>query len=602
MESIRRHKFFRRRVGFVWLHLAGIVCGFALTPGIGYLQAGGPTTEYLNTRLGVEYVGDEACRLCHLGQYESFKQTGMGRSMDYPSISDNLGEFVKPVTLHKKELNRFYSSWSEDGKFFHRESQLDAAGNETFSDVRAIAYAVGSGDHGRSYLVRQDDFLFMSPLTFYTSLGKWDLSPGYERGLSRGFSRPIGEGCVFCHSGLPQPVAGTLNRYRQPAFRILAIGCERCHGPGQLHVRQRRAGDPLEEPVDRSIVNPSKLSLPLRDNVCEQCHLEGDARVPRPGKIYLDFRPGKALDDVVAIFSVPPPLKGNRSSAAGQVEQMKLSRCWLASEGRLGCITCHDPHVQPRGAEAVSFFKKRCQTCHTHRSCRQALEIRQATSPPDNCLACHMPRRPLSTLAHTAVTDHRILRLPGNSPRSSSASELAGKTVNLIHDTRRPGQGDAASDLRTRALAYAQVAQFFPVYSTKALQLLRRAARKLPQDKDVQAVFGVVLSEGSPSTQSRRRAAHALEQAIALGSQSPAVRMRLADIRIREGQVTPAIQLLEDTIRFDPYYAPPYLALARLYLRLGDRKNGIDVLERVLKFHPGNETARKELKEARAAP
>ena len=38
-----------------------------------------PTVDYLNTRPGVEYVGDEACRQCHLSKYESFKKTGMGR-------------------------------------------------------------------------------------------------------------------------------------------------------------------------------------------------------------------------------------------------------------------------------------------------------------------------------------------------------------------------------------------------------------------------------------------------------------------------------------------------------------------------------------------
>src|SRR5262249_26229854 len=33
--------------------------------------------------------------------------------------------------------------------------------------------------------------------------------------------------------------------------------------------------------------------------------------------------------------------------------------------------------------------------------------------PDDSCMACHMPRLPGTDVAHTAVTDHRILRDPG---------------------------------------------------------------------------------------------------------------------------------------------------------------------------------------------
>jgi len=307
----------------------------------------------------VEYVGDETCQLCHPDKYESFKQTGMGMSTSLPSKSGRLSEFAKPVTIHKEGSSRFYAWWSEGGEFFHREYELDASGKEVFSDVRKVVYAVGSGDHGRSYLVRQGEFLFMSPLSYYSNPGKWDLSPGYEEGHFRGF-RPVPEVCVFCHTGRSRPVSGTLNRYRDPPVLALTIGCESCHGPGQLHVRERGEGKEVEGPVDRTIVNPSKLPPSLRDNVCEQCHLEGDVRVLRSGKALEDFRPGTPLDDVAAIFSVPARFKGERFRAIGQVEQMKLSRCWKSSGGRMACITCHDPHVQPRGEEAVSFFKKRC--------------------------------------------------------------------------------------------------------------------------------------------------------------------------------------------------------------------------------------------------
>ena len=111
---------------------------------------------------------------------------------------------------------------------------------------------VGTGANGFSYLVQRGDYLFQAPLSFYSKNGSWDLSPAHELG----FDRPIVTGCIVCHSGQPQPVANRNGLYRHP-FKELAIGCERCHGPGQLHVEAHTKGTPQGSGADRSIVNPA---------------------------------------------------------------------------------------------------------------------------------------------------------------------------------------------------------------------------------------------------------------------------------------------------------------------------------------------------------
>jgi hypothetical protein len=97
-----------------------------------------------------------------------------------------------------------------------------------------------------------------------------------------------------------------------------------------------------------SITNPAKLSPWLADNICMSCHQAGDARVLQAGKTYRDVRPGAELDDTLSIFLVP----FNRESAPKDdllehYLSMRLSKCYVKSGGRLGCIVCHDPHVQP---------------------------------------------------------------------------------------------------------------------------------------------------------------------------------------------------------------------------------------------------------------
>src|SRR5262245_22129297 len=409
---------------------AGIVIARALTSGVNASQA----VDYLNTRLGVDYVGDEPCRQCHQARYESFKRTGMGRSMSTPE-TESLVALSRPVQSAKD--GHVYSVFRRDGKLFHREEQLDSAHKPVFTETHEIAYCVGSGDHGQSYFIDRGGFLFLSPLSFYSSAKKWDLSPGYESGLYRGFTRPAGDLCISCHSGVPRPIPGAINQFKTPAFQILSIGCERCHGPGALHVAQRRAAEPLAGPTDPSIVNPRDLSARLRDDVCYQCHLSGEARVRRPAKTINEFRPGTLLDDNVAIFLVPASLKVGGFQALGQPEQIKMSRCRQPDGASLDCITCHDPHLQQSGAGAVKYFDAKCIKCHASGTGRFALAHGPDRPPVAGCITCHMPKKALTNIAHTSLTDHRIPRFQ-DSTRKPLAQPDIDSATNLIWPARPP--------------------------------------------------------------------------------------------------------------------------------------------------------------------
>jgi hypothetical protein len=136
-----------------------------------------------------------------------------------------------------------------------------------------------------------------SLITWYSRKQKWDLSPCYEKDNLH-FERFIKPACLFCHSNRFDHVAGTENRYRPPNFMGHAIGCERCHGPGELHVRtpERLSDEPP------NIVNPARLQPALREAVCQQCYLQGDIRIVRAGRSLSDYRPGLPLSSVESVF------------------------------------------------------------------------------------------------------------------------------------------------------------------------------------------------------------------------------------------------------------------------------------------------------------
>ena len=96
---------------------------------------------------------------------------------------------------------------------------------------------------------------------------------------------------------------------------------------------------------DCRIVNPADLDPARREAVCNQCHLAGEAAIPRYGRGLYYFRPGDHLDDTLVVF-----VEGQRAGsgrAVSQVEQMQSSRCYQASGEVMGCTTCHYPHLQP---------------------------------------------------------------------------------------------------------------------------------------------------------------------------------------------------------------------------------------------------------------
>lgn len=591
-------------------------------------------TPYRNVRPDVQYVGDQACAVCHADKSKSFHQHPMGQ--DLAPVAQAL-----PVERYEPSaLNPFVASELHFGverranRVFHREWAADTQGKVVAEKEAEVQFAIGSATNGRGYLVNFEGYLFQSPISWYSQAGQWDLSPGYAP-RNQHFGRPITPACLFCHCNHAEHVPNTVNRYRQPIFQGHAIGCERCHGPGELHVR-RRTDDAHFAGPDDTIVNPAKLEHSLRGAVCQQCHLQGEQRVLARGLTEFDYRPGLPLHLFVMDFVNEGELQ-DASKSVRTVGQMHASRCFRASKepNKLECISCHDPHQLPAPQDKNAFYRGRCLQCHlddTHAQTRGDKENKAvAAGPPcslpsgerrlneNNCVTCHMPRTG-SEVSHSSITDHRVPRRPELATNTAAPHPSSSFMLVPFHrDLVDPHDEEVMRNLGVALMA--MVDRRSPNEMTRhvgltALPLLEHAVKRDRHDmtawnaqgdalwaqgrrEEALAVFDAALAEnpdwevtlhgaGSLAMELRRPevAQLYLERVIRVNPWRWQYFHLLATASMKRGQWEQAERSCQQSLKLQPFNILMQTMLVECYLRMGQQAKAQAEFDTLLRLSP----------------
>ncbi len=585
---------------FVWLWSGGVFTNSAQpgtqSPG----KQGSKSPVFRNTAGGVEYAGSQVCSKCHGEIYQQYMQTGMGRSMSAANGHGHPEKAPSPVTLVNAALKRYFQVFREGNELYQSEYELDADGKEVFRHTQKLAYAIGSGANGFSYVVRRGDHLFQAPLSYYSKAQAWGLSPGYET-ADHGFGRPIQAGCIQCHSGRPRAVPGRNGLYLDPPFDEMSIGCENCHGPGALHVQERRKGLRVSPVGDTSIVNPRRLPAWLADNICMNCHQRGDTRILQPGKDYFDFRPGKPLNETVAIFKLPLRKEDSpqETDLLEHYSQMALSRCYRESRGRLSCLSCHNPHYQPAAKEAPVYYRNKCLACHTDASCDLPLEKRLKQEPPNNCSGCHLPQRAIREIAHSALSNHRIIARPGQPLPDAAFQQTSASSPDLAHVNAPPQAVAGSLPPMTLLQAYGELLGARPEYEKRYLALLDQVAALNPDDRLVlSALARKAKLEGTP--EGRAKALAYLSRAIERGSTTASDYQDLAEMLADQGKTDGAIKVLKKGIEIAPYTGTLYKSLALRYITIKDYPAALATMKKHLELFPEDSLMRKLVRQVEA--
>lgn len=381
----------------------------------------GNEKKYASLEASTKYVGMNECRQCHADIFETFTHTGMGLSIDAASKKKSSAKFNGHALVYDSIKDFYYKPYWENDSLKFLEFRLH--GRDTVHKrIEIIDFIVGSGQHTNSHMYEMNGYFHQAPLTFYTQKSTWDLPPGFENGGNSRFSRIIGLECMTCHNGYPDFVLGSENKYEKIKT---GIDCERCHGPGEKHVAEKRSGKILDvtKEIDYSIVNPSKLPVDLQFDVCQRCHIQGNA-VLNDNKSFFDFRPGMKLSEVMNIFMPVWNGRENEHIMASHAERLKMSDCFIKTSQKITsektsnelrpykngitCITCHNPHVSVRVTNN-NQFNNTCRSCHTpveKNECSASEKVRMTKQ--DNCVTCHMVTSSTTDIPHVSVTDHYI--------------------------------------------------------------------------------------------------------------------------------------------------------------------------------------------------
>ncbi len=234
---------------------------------------------------------------------------------------------------------------------------FDASGLRVEQAEQAIAapvrWAFGSGEQAVTLLLEWKSRWIEHRLSWYRDGNRLGLTPGHDPAPGLDLADSLGvvqternaKRCFGCHQTGAEP----------------GVHCQACHGEGGAHRMAPAKGNIRR---DRSVA------------LCATCH--------------------RSPDETFA--SSTPELEDPRSIRFAPIG-LQVSKCFLKSKSQsLTCVTCHDPHGEPRAVSTNAV----CRGCHA----AEAAVRKSCPRTGDACVTCHMQSS--SPIAGLKFTDHRI--------------------------------------------------------------------------------------------------------------------------------------------------------------------------------------------------
>jgi len=548
------------------------------------------------------YADAATCAGCHAAEAVGYARTGMAHAFSRPDARNTIESSAKDRQFYHAVSGTYYELTEQDGKYYQRRWQIGFDNRPENLEELAIDYVMGSGNHARTYLHReQDGTLIELPLAWYAEDGgHWGMNPGFDNAhpMTR---RTIAYECMFCHNAYPQiPPIAHRDLSANPVYGATlpeGIDCQRCHGPGAAHVKAARTSGVSTQKISSLVLNPIHLSSDRQMEVCEQCHLETTSR-PLPDRIRrydqqpFGYKAGQPLASFNSYFA--------RDSAKGRTDNFEIvsapyrlrqSKCYLKSQGALTCETCHDPHDLHKGANSAPYYANICMQCH---ATNLPSKVAQHQHPASNdCVTCHMPKRRTEDVVHAVMTDHLIQRRPPPAKDLLSdrqevpdtpAYAYRGSVKRYLLDR----EGVAADDNLYNAAAQVIDSSNLQAGIPALTEILRTQHSNQPN-------FFIELGDAMRHTGDLAGGIAAYRQALAQDPLSSRAQRRLGVALGSAGKIDEALAVFDAAIRHEPDNALLWYEQALVESRSGNSRNAIEGLRRALELKPDFADAQNNL-------
>ena len=539
------------------------------------------------------YADPATCLRCHADAAQGYARTGMAHAFYTATAENTLGNAAKQRQFYHSASDTYYELTQHDGQVFEHRWQKGPGGAPDNAEELSIDYVMGSGNHVRTFLHReQDGTLSELPMAWYAEDGGlFAMNPGYDnpKPMTR---RPIAYECMFCHNGYPRiPDMTHRDAVVSPVYTSLpeGIDCQRCHGPGAAHVKAAQTSGVPVDKVRSLILNPATLPKDRQMEVCEQCHLETTSHL-LPDRIrHYDQQPfgydaTKPLASFITYFQRDPAYgRTDNFEIVDAPYRLRQSKCYLATQGALTCETCHNPHDLHKGPESASYYANICLRCHSNELAKQVAARQHPAS--NDCVSCHMPKRRTEDVVHAVMTDHLIQKFapPAKellAPRQEIA-DVPGKTAyhgpvrRYMLDHEVPGPNDALYTATAQVIDGSNLEGGIP-----ALQA------EITSQKPSQPNFSLELGDALRHSGDLSGAITAYRDALRLDPDSSRAQRRLGVALGSAGQIGDALNVLNQAIEHDPQNPYFYYERAILELQTGDFPNAIAGFRKALELKP----------------
>lgn len=317
------------------------------------------------------FVGSKPCAGCHKEAARAHQTSMHAHTLALAAGHSSIKHFETDQVVDDPALSVNYSFKVKDGKPVTRVARATDGATEELSP----RYVLGSGYHGYTFLFERDDRYLESRLSYYPPAKRWAWTPGQEQQTP--FRAPMGRlledgeafSCFICHSTTLVHEGET----PRPEKSIFNVGCERCHGAGKEHVEAARTN---EKPG--SIFRYGGAGADTIMRLCGECH-----RSPQT-------IPADQLETHVDL----PRFAGTALAA---------SKCFQKSNGKLSCVSCHDPHAGVSRNPAT--YERVCMSCHNGQATAQKP---CPVNPKSGCIPCHLPAQSLGDPDEVKFHNHWI--------------------------------------------------------------------------------------------------------------------------------------------------------------------------------------------------